>query len=143
MIVKNPIITSPFGKRILQGKEQFHDGIDFISGDDAREVFSIGSGRVVMAFKNYVEADRWKLGGPSSGGNYVITRETIDGKDYYLKYLHLIENYVKENVDISASYLLGKFADVGYSFGPHVHVSVYDLNWRIVDPSFMIKHFME
>jgi murein DD-endopeptidase MepM/ murein hydrolase activator NlpD len=139
MIVTTPIITSPFGNRILQGKQQFHDGIDFIDKNNDRQVYSLGPGKTIIAFKDYKAADRWNLGGPSSGGNYVITLEEILGNKYYVKYLHLIENYVEKDVDISENYLLGIYDDCGYSFGAHVHASIYNLNWRIIDPTPLIK----
>jgi murein DD-endopeptidase MepM/ murein hydrolase activator NlpD len=136
--VDNPVITSPYGKRILNGKEQFHDGIDFISRE-RNSVYSIANGIVIYDKDDYNEIKRWDVNLSDSGGNFVIISHNINNKNYFCRYLHLERNIVEKNQYINQSDLIGKYADVGYSFGAHLHFDCYDDKWIKIDPTFIFE----
>jgi murein DD-endopeptidase MepM/ murein hydrolase activator NlpD len=134
-IVKNPIITSDFGLKRNFGDslgEHIHNGIDFISATDDREVFAMVSGTVCYDFDDYKHGKRYE--GINSGGNMVIIQSEKNGKVFYTRYLHLVENYVEPGQKIKAGEKIGVYGDVGYSKGPHVHAEVCDSKWKKVDP---------
>lgn len=138
--VNKPKITSKYGFRILNGKPQFHNGIDLISIDFNNSVYSIFDGKVVYDFDNYIHELRF-LHRKHSGGNYVIIQSIIDNELYFLKYLHLKENYVKLNEQVKAGDRIGVYDDVGYSFGAHLHLSIYDHKWNIINPMKVLKKY--
>ena len=51
--IKDYKITSPYGYRILRGKKEFHDGIDFISVTGDKNVYAIANGIVEYDMDNY------------------------------------------------------------------------------------------
>jgi murein DD-endopeptidase MepM/ murein hydrolase activator NlpD len=128
--VNNPEITSGYGKGILNGKERFHDGIDFVEKNrqDTR-VFSPFSGKVIYAFKDYKESERW-TNPKMSGGNLVIIEYWINSVKCFMRFVHLITNVVQVNKEIKESDLIGNYGDVGYSFGSHLHNDLYDISWK-------------
>jgi murein DD-endopeptidase MepM/ murein hydrolase activator NlpD len=132
--VKNPKITSPYGPRKLRGKKQFHDGIDFVSETGDNKVYSIGEGVVCLDFDYYENARRW-IDKKHSAGNYIIIRTKIEGKEYYVRYLHIVINYVEIHQFIEEGAIIGEYGDVGYSFGAHLHLDMYNPNWRKIDPT--------
>lgn len=139
-----PLITSKYGKRVLVGKENFHDGLDFANPlHDCKDrlnpidtnVYAIASGVICFDFDRYQDEERFKTK-QDSAGNMVIIKTMIDSVEYYVRYLHLIENYVKENQFIEAGQLIGRYADVGFSYGPHLHLDIYTHDWsQKLDPT--------
>ena len=130
--VENHVITSPYGPRVLQGKEQFHDGIDFISRDN-NNVRSILDGTIVHDMDKYIHDKRW-TDKKHSAGNYLIVRHMLpDGKIYYCRYLHLEKNTVSLKDQVKEGQLIGNYGDYGYSFGPHLHFDIYDSTWKKTD----------
>jgi murein DD-endopeptidase MepM/ murein hydrolase activator NlpD len=135
--VKEPIrISSKYGWRTIRGKRQFHDGLDYVSDSGDQSVFSIFDGTVVFDFDDYDEARRW-TDNKHSGGNMIVVKYKLAGADYYVRYLHLISNVVRKGQEVKAGQLLGTYGDVGYSFGAHVHVDVYQFDWKKIDPGMI------
>jgi murein DD-endopeptidase MepM/ murein hydrolase activator NlpD len=130
--VKSWVRTSPYGWRNLNGKRQFHGGIDLVSGAGDRTVRAMADGEVVLDYDSYQDARRWTYP-PDSGGNMVILKTKIRGKFYFIRYLHLSENIVSKGQKIKQGAVLGHYADVGYSFGAHLHIDAYDGKWKPVD----------
>lgn len=126
-------ITSPYGPRILNGTSQFHDGIDFVSGSTS-EVLAIADGQVCLDIDFYEESKRW-TDGRMSGGNYVIIKHNLHGADYYCRYLHLIRNTVSKGDPVKQGQVIGRYADVGLSYGAHLHFDMYDASWKKIDPT--------
>jgi murein DD-endopeptidase MepM/ murein hydrolase activator NlpD len=139
--VKNHRISSKYGKRILSGKEQFHDGIDFVSRDGNTDVFSVGPGVCTFDFDNYDDKKRWN-DVKHSAGNYVIIKTTLGNKDYYVRYLHLRENSLSNGQKVEEGEKIGEYADVGYSFGAHLHFDMYTMAWEKIDPTPVIKSIL-
>lgn len=137
--VKNHRVSSPYGTRILNGKEQFHDGIDFVSKEKGNaDIFSIGPGVCTFEFDHYDDKKRWS-DTKHSAGNYAIIKTKIDGKEYYVRYLHLKENNLSNGQKVEEGEKIGEYADVGYSFGAHLHLDVYNTAWKKIDPTPIIK----
>jgi murein DD-endopeptidase MepM/ murein hydrolase activator NlpD len=114
--VKNPIVTSGYGNRLLNGVKNFHDGIDFVSGSGDQTVFAVADGTVVYDFDAYDDALRWidqKMG----AGNYVILSHVFNGEIFFCRYIHLGGN------------------TVSHSYGAHLHFDIYDKNWKKIDPT--------
>ena len=131
--VKNPIVTSPYGKRMLNGVEQFHPGIDYVSGVGDPSVSSILPGIVVLDFDDYEDAKRW-FDPKSSAGNYVCVQHFLPSGDYFFaRYLHLAKNNVSHAQRIPEGYILGPYANVGISYGAHLHIESYDAKWVPTD----------
>lgn len=139
--VKKQLITSPYGPRVLNGQKNFHDGIDFISKTNSRDVFSIADGECTFDFDNYDDRKRW-TDRQHSAGNMVIIKSKIDGVDYYIRYLHLKENNLTNGQKIKEGDKIGEYADVGYSFGAHLHLDMYDMAWKKIDPTPVIKQIL-
>jgi murein DD-endopeptidase MepM/ murein hydrolase activator NlpD len=132
--VKNPIVTSGYGNRLLNGVKNFHDGIDFVSGSGDQTVFAVADGTVVYDFDAYDDALRWidqKMG----AGNYVILSHVFNGEIFFCRYIHLGGNTVSHGQKISEGSSIGVYADVGYSYGAHLHFDIYDKNWKKIDPT--------
>ena len=135
--VSNPYkITSGYGWRTLNGIKQFHDGIDFIGAN--KNVYSIAPGICAFDMDNYSEALRW-IDPKHSAGNMVIIQHTINDATYYVRYMHLLKNLVSQKEYVTEGQKIGEYADVGYSFGAHLHLDVYDRAWKKLDPNVILK----
>lgn len=136
--VLNAKITSNYGYRVLNYKLNFHNGIDIVSTTYVTDVFSILDGEVVFDFDLYKHELRFK-DTKHSGGNYVIIKSIIDNEIYFLKYLHLLKNFVSLAEKVKSGQKIGIYGDVGYSFGSHLHISVYNHRWDIINPNIVFK----
>ena len=136
-VEKPYIITSPYGPRMLHGENQCHKGIDFIS-TKSDSVLSILDGVVTYDQDDYSEALRW-TDGHHSGGNMLIIRHEIKWGFCYVRYLHLLENKIRKGQKVSGGEVLGIYADVGRSYGAHLHVDAYDEKWRPFNITLLFK----
>lgn len=121
------------GIRITRGIGFMHDGVDMKLSNFDRRVYAFEGGKVVKVFNNYNPRKRWS-DWKNSGGNYVVIRGKMNGKDCLMRYLHLEKVCVKLGQKIGRNQLLGRYADIGYSFGAHLHLDVHDMKGRIMDP---------
>ncbi len=137
--VYHSVVTSPYGWRVLNGERQFHDGIDFVCDKHVNQsVRAITAGVVTYDFDNYQEALRW-VKSEHSIGNAVIIEHTIGGKYYFVRYCHLVKNYVTAGESVTEGQIIGAYGDVGYSFGPHLHIDAYDDGWKKVDITKLLE----
>jgi murein DD-endopeptidase MepM/ murein hydrolase activator NlpD len=134
--VKNHVITSPYGMRTLNGKEEMHDGLDFISRESDK-CYAITSGLVAFDKDDYDDLKRWDKDMVNSGGNYVIISHIINGLSYFCRYLHLKDNHISKGDTIIGGTIIGEYADVGRSFGAHLHFDCYSAAWKKIDPTFI------
>ena len=143
--VNDPRVSSPYGMRVLNGKEQFHDGIDFVSRSGDRRVFAVAPGVVVFDMDDYEEALRW-TDRRHSGGNMIIIAHNIGrargARVYYARYLHLGENTVGKDWSVDEGQVVGEYADAGISYGPHLHFDLYDSDWRKIDPTPLLREVL-
>lgn len=131
--VKSPgRVTSRYGWRILNGRREWHDGLDYVSETGSNTVYAIGDSVATYDYDAYVEAERW-TNRKMSGGNMIILRTRIEGAVYYVRYLHLINNYVHEGELVNKGRVIGHYGNVGYSFGAHLHIDIYKENWTKID----------
>ena len=128
--VREPLITSDYGaRRVLpDGNANIHDGIDFISKTKDRTVFSLVQGFVAYDFDDYCQAKRYQK--PNTAGNMIIITFVHNNRTYHIRYLHLERNNVTKGQLVTDGIPIGVYGDVGYSFGAHVHIDVYDGLWR-------------
>lgn len=131
--VESPVITSPYGPRKMWGKKELHNGIDFVDENDDRRVFAITSGLVTYDMDDYDHLKRWVS--PNTGGNMIIVKSQIGNEQYYIRYLHLVENHVAVGQYVNEGDVLGEYDDVGRSSGPHLHVDFWRLNWINFNPA--------
>lgn len=115
-------ITDIYGYgRSVQNTVTTHKGIDFRAATGT-PVYAMQKGivRIAKKFTSY--------------GNTVV----IDhGKGIHTLYMHLDTISVKENRLIDQGTEIGKSGQTGYSFGPHLHVSIW-IHGISIDPlSFM------
>ena len=117
-------ITCKFGNRILNGKSNFHYGIDLVSEDEkgysrTDYILAIDSGTVIKCEYN------------SIGGN-CIQIQNNEGIIYY--YAHFRDKLTFKIGDkIKKGQVLGYMGNTGNSFGAHLHLGIKK-NGVYVDP---------
>jgi len=126
-------VTSKYGPRILNGKPQYHKGIDFVSCTGLRDVYAGLDGIVKYDKDNYDHSKRWLKG--NTGGNLVILQHEINKKIYYTRYLHLGRNTVKVGDVVHRGQMIGEYGDYGRSYGAHLHFDLLDSKWRKINPT--------
>jgi murein DD-endopeptidase MepM/ murein hydrolase activator NlpD len=140
--VKAPYkITSPFGaKRTLpNGYQDVHSGIDIVNvGHKDKTLIAVCDGVVIDDKDDYNPALRWDLKAHNTVGNRFVVRSVITGKTVYWSLYHTATNTVKIGDRIAKGQVVGEYGDVGYSFGPHVHLQAWDSAWKIIDPGFLL-----
>ncbi len=135
--VDNHKITSRFGPRMLNNKKEFHNGIDLIS-KSSRNVYNVLKGIVILDFDNY-EHDKRFRDAKHSAGNYIIIMSKIESEIFYFKYIHLEKNFVSLNQNIKTGDLIGVYGDVGFSYGSHLHLTIYNAKWQAINPEIFFK----
>ncbi len=119
-------VTSPFGRRVLNGQPDDHKGIDVVGLGD-KHVCAVVSGTVAASTMILDKSDRtWEW------GNYVRV-DGVDGRRYY--YCHLSKRLVKAGQQVKVGDHLGIEGNTGYSFGSHCHFEVRDRAGNSVDPA--------
>lgn len=122
------VITSPYGWRW----GRMHNGIDIAGLWLNAPIYSIQSGIVIACGTN------------STMGNYVY----VDHQNGYVSvYMHLnyIDKNIKEGVPVEKGQKLGGMGDTGYSFGVHLHLSIwkggypYSANAYHINPLLIYK----
>lgn len=114
----NPIITSPFCERILNGQREPHKGIDF-SAPVGTNVFATADGRVARVWTD-----------KRCGNGLVI--EHSDG--FETLFCHLSQVLVKQGETVKSGCLVAKTGNTGRSTGPHLHYAV-KYNGIHIDPA--------
>lgn len=118
-------VTSPFGRRVLNGKADDHKGIDVVGITD-KHVCAVVGGRVAASMIVTDKSDRtWEW------GNYVCILGD-DGRRYY--YCHLSKRLVSVGRRVEAGQHIGIEGNTGYSFGSHCHFEVRE-NGVSIDPA--------
>ena len=116
--------SDTFGWRILEGKPNFHKGID-ITGTAKTDIYAIQSGKVIEAAKG------WNGG----FGNVV----KIDhGNGYVSIYAHLSKIVAKKGETVEKGQLVGYMGNTGLSFGRHLHLGVQK-NGEYINPYTLYK----
>ena len=111
--------SDTFGWRILEGKPNFHKGID-ITGTAKKDIYAIQSGKVIEAAKG------WNGG----FGNVV---KVDHGNGYVSIYAHLSKILTKKGATVEKGQLVGYMGNTGLSFGTHLHLGVQK-NGEYINP---------
>ena len=109
-------VSSPYGlrKSPINGKEEFHTGIDLVKPAFS-DIKAFVSGTVVHA----------KMGMKGSGvGGFGVTVIVQDKYDYFHLYAHLTDCCVKVNQLIQSGQVVGRQGSTGQSTGQHLHYEV-------------------
>ena len=111
------------GAYITRGLNYNHDGVDILLSNYDREVHAFFGGTVVKTFNNYNHRDRWSA--VNAAGNYCVIKSNVNGIIYYLQYIHIINLRVKVGDRLGKNGLIGNYANIGNSTGPHLHLGMY------------------
>lgn len=119
-------LTSPFGKRYINGNQEFHKGIDLV-GLDGKAVHApcdatVGSSAIVPQSSGDLT---WQW------GNYVRL-DTADG--LYIFLCHLDSRAVYPGQKVKRGDVIGIMGNTGYSFGAHTHVEIRDASGKSLNP---------
>jgi len=116
-------ISSKFGKRILQGKESNHTGVD-LAAPCGTNVVAAADGTVIAVVEDYRNCS-------SCGyGSHVI----IEHKNgYRTVYGHLSKVSVKNGQKLNSGEKVGAVGNTGHSFGCHLHFEIRAYE-EFVDP---------
>lgn len=117
----NYSITSDYGKRILNGMSDFHDGIDF-GCPTGTQILSIEEGKVVVAGKDQY------------GGLYIDIL-MIDGRK--ARYVHLSKIDVVVGQLILKGQYIGLSGNTGNSSGPHLHFGLWQNQYSLDPKQFL------
>ena len=150
-------ISSGYGWRIINGKPDFHGGVDFAVeiGTDVHAVYdgtvaSVGRGCEASPSECHISCKETKdkycccNGGL---GNFVVIKHRVNGETFYTHYDHLNEVGVDVGYEVRKGDVIGKTGNTGYSTGPHLH---FEINKRVtkydetsVDPCLYFPEFPE
>lgn len=115
----SPRISSPYGPRTLQGKQSFHDGIDYavVVGTP---VYATAEGRVVRVIND---------------GTCGLGLRLQHGDGTQTIYCHLSRQMVSVGEYVGAGCQIGQSGNTGHSTGPHLHYGMRDSHGNKINPS--------
>ena len=117
-------LTSGFGHRVLNGKDDYHFGIDLV-GLNSKIIYSPCEGFIEMS--NIVTD---KTNKTWEWGNYIRIKADSE-TDVYL--CHLSERFVEKGDYVLQGQPIGYEGDTGYAFGQHLHLE-FRKNGKSFDP---------
>lgn len=121
-------ITSSYGQRKLNGKYDYHHGIDIVKEGYKLDYIVAHSDGVVV----YLVDNKNNNKGSGSYGNYVKIKHN---GGYSTLYAHLEKGIlVKKGEKIKKGKRIGYMGDSGDAYGKHLHFEVWNNNSRI-DPT--------
>ncbi len=118
-------VTSPYGRRILNGKTETHNGIDVVGITDKHVCAVVGGVVLVSQIVQDRSNKTWEW------GNYVCIQGE-DGRQYY--YCHLAQRLVSVGQRVERGDHIGLEGNTGYSFGSHCHFEVRE-NGAAINPA--------
>lgn len=119
--VENPYITQFYGETKFAQKayrSKTHTGVDF-RAPLGTPIFAAYDGRVVAVDNNDQGTSRWRK---YQYGLYVLIEHE---NNLSTLYAHLSKTAVKKGDVVKQGDLIGYSGNTGYSFGPHLHFTVY------------------
>lgn len=120
----NARLTSKFGYRTINGKKEWHQGIDLAQ-----------TGTVpILAAADGVVREVWgeKV---SSYGNVIFLQHTIKGKRMDTTYAHLKSISVKKGQKVKQGQVIGYMGNTGRSYGQHLHFEIHNGAWKSGQPN--------
>jgi len=131
-------ITSPYGRRLLNGQWTGHCGIDLVGTNNENDslldyITAHTDGKIIEAVKN---VEGFIAGG--SYGNYVIIEHQ---NGYKTLYAHMEYNSITVNVGdiVKQGQVIGYMGKTGTAYGGHLHFEVR-LNDKIINPTVYINN---
>lgn len=122
-------VSSPYGKRIINGVTNWHYGLDLV-GRGSKIIVAPCDGKIVTST---MVTDKNNL--TWEWGNYV----RLDTKDGYIIFMcHLDYRLCEAGDEVKQGDLIGVQGNTGYSFGSHLHFEVRK-NGKQIDPSSMFE----
>lgn len=113
--VKDGYITSKYGDRILNGKKEFHPGIDIGSKEEFPIIYS--------AFKSKVSVCGW-----SDTFGWRVWTKILEGPHAGLStvyaHMHKIDPNIKIGLELEEGSIIGIMGNTGHSFGKHLHFEI-------------------
>ncbi len=103
-------VTSPRGYRTLNGKREYHKGLDLVGVTDST-VYSICDGVVRTAYQ-------------SNGAGYYIVVTMADGRRVFYMHLKAKSFKVKDGDRVKKGQALGVMGSTGNSTGAHTHLEL-------------------
>ena len=114
-------ISSPYGWRVIYGKQEFHLGID-LPNVIGTPIYASDGGKVVFA-------------GCTPSYGYNIRIEHVNG--YSTLYAHLNELLVSVGDEVYQGQEIAKMGNTGVSYGSHLHFEVR-INNQTQDPELFL-----
>ena len=105
-------VSSGFGYRMISGKRDFHEGIDF-KGNTDTPIYAATDGVVQAAGV-----------GQGYGNRVRIMTKTAKGDTIYTTYGHLNSISVKQGQQVKRGDHIGGMGNTGHSFGTHLHFDI-------------------
>ena len=106
------VVTSKYGNRILNGKLNFHTGVDL-----ARNGGAAGQ-KIIAAHSGTISTQT------TSGGYGILTKVTNGNMTTYYAHQSKRENGIKDGITVKAGQVIGYVGNTGNSFGAHLHFEV-------------------
>ena len=117
-------ITSPRGERVLNGRKEFHKGIDMVGMDDIT-VYSVCEGVATTGFE------------ANGAGNYIVVTMS-DGRR--VLYMHLAKFLVTNGKKVKKGEPIGIMGNTGNSYGAHTHIELRKSGETIGNGDTTIKY---
>lgn len=123
-------LTSPYGRRTLNGADEYHYGYDLVGVGSAEVVCAVGG----TVAQSRIVTDKNNL--TREWGNYVCVK-TDTGQYHY--YCHLKRRAVSKGQRINAGDKIGIMGATGKAYGAHLHFEVRLADRKTaVDPSSVL-----
>ena len=136
---RNQQTNSPFGPRRIQGRKNYHKGVDF-GAPTGTPIYAAGPGTVSVE----LGYNKCKPNSPNSsttrncGGQYGNAIYIKHDGGYETRYGHLDSYVVQVGQTVSTSQLIGYCGNTGYSLGSHLHFELLQ-NGRHINPAPFFK----
>lgn len=105
----------------------YHDGVDFSNNRQKTPLYPIYPGVVELA----------KWGGDF--GNVMVIKHDVEGDLYYSLYAHMDSFSVKAGDSVGYNTEIGIMGTTGNSTGIHLHLELFDKNYRWYDRTKVLK----
>jgi hypothetical protein len=133
---KDVKITSFYGDRIINGKKDFHNGIDV--GTPDRWNLRVPFRKDGVSAKYRVTYNKWRtyncfLTGGKVKGLFVRLQNLSDAEGFEWEFIHLGSCEVKEGTNMKSGDFLAKTGNTGCSTAPHTHITLR-IKGKVVDP---------
>lgn len=139
----NFIVSSAFGPRYLEGLgNQMHTGIDLIATE--KTVISGRAGKVIAQHDGCANNTSLTPCGLLSGGNGIVTSNTVTNQEIFIGYYHLETNVLSVGDEVKINQKIGIEGSTGMSTGSHLHLEFGELingKYNYYDPFLFLIPF--